>query len=78
MPFEAGDLVAQLLAGFFELLDAVDHLPEEVQQRLDERRAFGVRNRRQFELHAVNYRQTTTDQLRLSPEVLRSYRHATP
>ena len=55
------------------MLDAVDHLPEEVQQRLDERRAFGVRNRRQFELHAVNYRQITTDQLRLSPELLRSY-----
>jgi len=73
LPFEASDLVAQLLVGFFELLDAVGHVPEEVQQRLDERGAFGVRNRRQFELHAVNYREFTTDQLRLFPELLRSY-----
>ena len=70
---EKGDLVARFQDGLFQVPDAVLLSIEDGQQRLDERCAFGFRNRGQLKLHTFHIRKTNPDQLRLNPGLLRSY-----
>jgi hypothetical protein len=53
LPLEDGDLIAQLLDGLLQLLDALLLGVDDGQQRFQQRRPFGVRDGRKLELHPV-------------------------
>src|SRR5262245_14444266 len=73
LPLENGDLVAQLLVGVLELLNAVEHLPEKGEQGINQRRAFLRPNLGKLNLHASQCRKSPRDQLRHYPELWRCY-----
>src|SRR5262249_38879155 len=74
LPLENGDLVAQLLVGVLELLNAVEHLPEKGEQGINQRRAFLRPNLGKLNLHASQCRKSPRDQLRHYPELWRCYK----
>jgi len=51
LPLEQSDLVAQVLDGFFELLETLLLEVEDRQQALDQRRSFGCRDRGKLNPH---------------------------
>src|SRR5215469_1704840 len=73
LALEEGDLVAQLLDGGFQLLDAVLLDADDGEQRLDQRRALLSRDVGKFQLHTAQCRKTRPEQLRQTPQLLRSY-----
>src|SRR5215469_9235817 len=77
LALEEGDLVAQLLDGGFQLLDAVLLDADDGEQRLDQRRAFLGRDVGEFQLHTAHCTETRPEQLRQNPQLLRNYNQST-
>jgi hypothetical protein len=73
LSLENGDLVAQVLDGLFEALDAVLLDTNNGEQTLDERGALFSPDVGKLHLHTAECRKTSPDQLRENPGLLRSY-----
>src|SRR5438046_945078 len=72
--FQPGNLIAQLLIDSFDFGDAIRKLPQDPQQRLDQRRTLFRPNLGKLHLHASQTTKSIRNQLRQFSELLRSYR----
>ena len=73
LPFQYGDLVAQLQNGLFELLVPVQQLSNDGQQRLDQGRPLLGTDFGKLHLHACQCINSLADQLRIFPVSSQSF-----
>ena len=73
LSLEHGDLIAQVLGSFFQLLNTVLLDPNNGEQTLDQRRALFGGDIGKLHLHTTECKKTSPDQLRQYSGLLRSY-----